>query len=159
MLFPPLLRARSSGRLRGTCRAPVRQDRCEGVRLLLLATLVVTFVFTFMNGEWIGLAVAMAVVVAVLVLAWVLSRRIALVVSGPPLLTGLGFSAWPSGGWIDVAGIVVLAVVAVLVFAWARSRSKPPPGRTVRSARRDRLRVLHRQAHLDGLRELPSLAP
>ena len=96
--------------------------------LLLLATLVVTFVFTLMNGEWIGLAVAMAVVVAVLVLAWVLSRRIALVVSGLLLLAGLGFSAWLSGGWINVAGIVVMAVVAVLGFAWARSRSKPPPG-------------------------------
>ena len=96
--------------------------------LLLLATLVVTFVFTLMNGEWIGLAVAMAVVVAVLVLAWVLSRRIAVVVSGLLLLTGLGFSAWHSGGWINVAGIVVMAVVAVLGFAWARSRSKPPPG-------------------------------
>ena len=70
----------------------------------------------------------MAVVVAVLVLAWVLSRRIALVVSGLLLLTGLGFSAWVSGGWINVAGIVVMAVVAVLGFAWARSRSKPPPG-------------------------------
>jgi len=96
--------------------------------LLLLATLAVTFVFTLMNGEWIGLAVAMAVVGALLVLAWVLSRRIALVVSGLLFLAGLGFSAWLSGGWINVAGIVAMAVVAVLGFAWARSRRKPPPG-------------------------------
>ena len=94
--------------------------------LLLLATLAVTFVFTLMNGEWIGLAVAMAVVVAVLVLAWVLSRKIALAVSGLLLLAGLGFSAWLSGGWINVAGIAAMAVVAVLGFAWARSRRKPP---------------------------------
>ena len=96
--------------------------------LLLLATLAVTFVFTLMNGEWIGLAVAMAVAVAVLVLASVLSRRIALAVSGLVFLAGLGFSAWLSGGWINVAGIAVMAVVAVVGFAWARSRRKPPAG-------------------------------
>jgi hypothetical protein len=96
--------------------------------LLLLATLAVTFVFTLMDGEWIGLAVAIAVVVAVLVLAWVLSRRIALAVSGLLFLAGLGFSGWLSGGWINVAGIVVMAVVAVLGVAWARSRRGPPRG-------------------------------
>jgi len=96
--------------------------------LLLLATLVVTFVFALMNGQWIGQAVAMAAVVAVLVLAWVRSRKIAVVVSGLLLLTGLGFSAWHSGGWINVTVIGVMAVAAVLVLAWARCRSKPPPG-------------------------------
>lgn len=96
--------------------------------LLLLATLTVTFVYTLMNGQWIGQAVAMAAVVAVLVLAWLLSRRIAVVVSGLLLLALLAFSAWQSGGWINVAVIAMMAVVAVLVFAWARSRSKPPPG-------------------------------
>jgi hypothetical protein len=44
--------------------------------LLLLATIAVTLLY----GGWVGLAVAAAV--AVLVLAWVLSRRIAVVVSG-----------------------------------------------------------------------------
>ena len=39
-----------------------------------------------------------------------------MVVSGLLLLTGLGFSAWHSGGWINVAVIVVMAVVAVLGF-------------------------------------------
>jgi hypothetical protein len=95
--------------------------------LLLLATIVVTFVFALMNGEWIGQAVAMAAVVAVLVLAWVLSRGIAAVVSGLLLLALLVVSAWHSGGWVNVAGIAVMAVVAVLGFAWARSRSNPPP--------------------------------
>ena len=121
--------------------------------LLLLATLAATFVFTLMNGEWIGQAVAMAVVVAVLVLAWVLSRGIAVVMSGLLLLTGLGFSAWHSGGWINVAVIAVMAVVAVLIFAWARSRSKPPPGPDGCGARRDRGRLLHRRAHPEGLHE------
>ena len=97
--------------------------------LLLLGTLIVTFVFALMNGEWIGQAVAMAVVVAVLVLTWVLFRRIGVVVSGLLLLTGLGFSAWHSGGWINVAIIAATAVVTALVFFWVRSRSKPsPPG-------------------------------
>ena len=96
--------------------------------LLLLATLTAAFVFTLMNGQWIGQAVAMAAVVAVLVVSWVLSRRIAVVVSGLLLLALLAFSAWHSGGWINVAVIAVMAVVAVLVYAWARSRSKPPPG-------------------------------
>jgi hypothetical protein len=96
--------------------------------LLLLATLTVTFVFTLMNGQWIGQAAAMAAVVAVLVLAWVLSRRIAIAVSGLVLLALLAFSAWHSGGWINVAVIAVMALVAVLASAWARSRSKPPPG-------------------------------
>ena len=96
--------------------------------LLLLATIVVTFVFTLMNGEWIGQAVAMAAVVAVLVLAWVLSRKIAVLVSGLLLLALLVFSAWHSGGWINVAVIAVMAAVAVLGSAWVRSRGKPPPG-------------------------------
>ncbi len=94
--------------------------------LLLLATLTVTFVFALVNGEWIGQAVAMAVVVAGLVLAWVFFPKIALVMSGLLLLTGLGFSAWHSGGWIDVTVIAVMAVAAVLIIAWARSRSGPP---------------------------------
>ena len=84
--------------------------------LLLLATIVVTVVFALMNGKWIGQAVAMAAVAAVLVLAWVLSRRIAGVVSGLLLLALLAFSAWQSGGWVNVAVIAV------------RSRGKPPPG-------------------------------
>ena len=99
--------------------------------LLLLATLVITFVFfvfALMNGQWIGQAVAMALVVAALVLASVLSRRIAVVVSGLLLLTGTWFSAWHSGGLINVTVIAVMAAVAALGFAWARSRSKPPPG-------------------------------
>ena len=96
--------------------------------LLLLATIVVTFVFTLMNGEWIGQAVAMAAVVAVLVLAWVLSRKIAVLVSGLLLLALLVFSAWHSGGWINVAVIAVMAAVAVLVSAWMHAHGKPPPG-------------------------------
>ena len=97
--------------------------------LLLLATLVATFVFALMNSQWIGQAVAMAAVVAVLVLAWVLSRRVAVVVSGLLLLAGLGFSAWHSGGWINVAVIAVTAAFTVLAFFWVRPRSKPsPPG-------------------------------
>ncbi len=97
--------------------------------LLLLATIVATLLF---NGEawpaspgWIGVAVAG--VVAVLVLAWVFARRIAVLVSGLVLLALLAFSAWQSGGWINVTVIAVMAVVAVLVFAWVRSRNKPPP--------------------------------
>ena len=89
---------------------------------LLLATIVVTLLY----GGWIGLAVT--AVVAVLVLAWTLSRRIAVVVSGLLLLATLVFSAWQSGGWINVAVIAMTAVLAVLVFVWARSRNKPPPG-------------------------------
>ena len=96
--------------------------------LLLLATLTVTFAFTLMNGEWIGQAVAMAAVVAVLVLAWVLCRRIAVLVSGLLLLALLVFSAWHSGGWINVAVIAVMAAVAVLVSAWMHAHGKPPPG-------------------------------
>jgi hypothetical protein len=96
--------------------------------LLLLATVVVTVVFALMNGEWIGQAVAMAAVAAALVLAWVLSRRIAGVVSGLLLLALLAFSAWHSGGWINVAVVAVTAVVVVLGFAWVRRRGKPPPG-------------------------------
>ena len=96
--------------------------------LLLLATIVVTVVFALMNGEWIGQAVAMAAVAAVLVLAWVLSRRIAVVVPG--------CCSWPcwlsprgsSGGWVNVAVVAVMAVVVVLGFAWVRRRGKPPPG-------------------------------
>jgi len=98
--------------------------------LLLLATIVATLLF---NGEswpaspgWIGVAVA--AVVTVLVLTWVLSRRIAVVVSGLLLLALLLYSAWLYGGWINVTVIAVMAVVAVLVFTWARSRNKPPPG-------------------------------
>ena len=98
--------------------------------LLLLATIVATLLF---SGEawpaspwWIGVAVA--AVVAVLVLVWVLSRRIAVVVSGLLLLATLAFSAWETGGWINVGVIAAMAVVAVLVFAWARSRKKPPFG-------------------------------
>jgi hypothetical protein len=86
--------------------------------LLLLATLVVlTLVYW-----WVGLPVTG--VVAVLVLAWMLSRKIAVVVSGLLLLAVLLASAWLSGGWINVAVIAVMAVVAVPVFAWARSRIK-----------------------------------
>jgi hypothetical protein len=96
--------------------------------LLLLATIVAAVVFAAMNGEWIGQAVAMAAVVAVLVLAWLLSRRIAVAVSGLVLLALLVVSAWHSGGWINVAGIGMMAVAVVLGFAWARSRNKPPPG-------------------------------
>jgi hypothetical protein len=96
--------------------------------LLLLATIVVTVVFALMNGQWIGQAVAMAAVVAVLVLAWVLSRRMAGVVSGLLLLALLAFSAWQSGGRINVAVIAVMAVAVVLGFVWVRSRGKPPPG-------------------------------
>ena len=97
---------------------------------LLLATIVATLLF---NGEswpasarWIGVAVA--AVVAVLVLVWVLSRRIAAVVSGLLLLATLVFSAWETGGWINVGVIAAMAVVAMLVFAWARSRKKPTFG-------------------------------
>ena len=89
--------------------------------LLLLATIAATLLY----GEWIGLAVAAAV--AVLVLAWVRSGRIAVVVTGLLLPATLLFSAWETGGWINLAVIAVMAVVAMLVFAWARSRSKPPP--------------------------------
>jgi hypothetical protein len=96
--------------------------------LLLLATIVVTVVFALMNGKWIGQAVAMAAVAAVLVLAWVLSRRMAGVVSGLLLLALLVFSAWQSGGWVNVAVIAVMAVAVVLGFAWVRSRGKQPPG-------------------------------
>ena len=96
--------------------------------LLLLATIVVTVVFALMNGQWIGQAVAMAAVVAVLVLAWVLSRKIAVVVSGLLLVALLAFSAWHSGGWINVAVIAVMAVAVVLGFVWVRSCGKPPPG-------------------------------
>ena len=96
--------------------------------LLLLATIVVTVVFALMNGKWIGQAVAMAAVAAVLVLAWVLSRRMAGVVSGLLLLALLVFSAWQSGGWVNVAVIAMMAVAVVLGFAWVRSRGKPPPG-------------------------------
>ena len=108
--------------------------------LLLLATIVVTVVFALMNGKWIGQAVAMAAVAAVLVLAWVLSRRMAGVVSGLLLLALLVFSAWQSGGWVNVAVIAMMAVAVVLGFAWVRSRGKPPgpdsalPGRTDGSA-------------------------
>jgi len=49
-------------------------------------------------------------------------------VSGLVLLAILIFGAWQSGGWINVAVIAAMAVVAVLVFVWARSRNKPPPG-------------------------------
>ena len=90
--------------------------------LLLLATIVVTLLY----GGWIGLAVT--VVVVVLVLAWVRSRRIAVAVSGLVLLATLIFGAWQSGGWINVAVIAVMALVAVVGFVWARSRNTPPPG-------------------------------
>jgi hypothetical protein len=96
--------------------------------LLLLATIVATLLF---NGEawpaspgWFGVAVA--AVIVMLVLAWVRSRRIAMVVSGLLLLATLAFSAWHSGGWVNVAVIAVMALVAVLGFAWVRSRNKPP---------------------------------
>ena len=91
--------------------------------LLLLATIVVMLMY----GGWVGLAVA--AVIAVLVLAWMRFRRIAVVLSGLLLVAILAFSAWQSGGWINVAGIAVMAVVAVLVFAWARSRHKSPVAR------------------------------
>ena len=90
--------------------------------LLFLGTIVVTLLY----GGWIGLGVV--AVAAMLVLAWVLFRRIAVLVSGLLLLGILLCSAWLHGGWINVAGIAVLAMVTVLVFAWARSRNKPPPG-------------------------------
>jgi hypothetical protein len=90
--------------------------------LLLLATLV----FLTVVYWWVGLPVTG--VVAVLVVAWLRSRKIAVVVSALLFLALLLFSAWLSGGWINVAGIAVMAVVAVLVFAWARSHIKPPPG-------------------------------
>ena len=90
--------------------------------LLLLATTVVMVLY----GGWVGLAVAG--VIAALVLAWARSRRIAVVISGLLLLATLAWSAWQSGGWINVAGIAGIAVVAVLVFAWARPRHQPPPG-------------------------------
>ena len=90
--------------------------------LLLLATLVVlTLVYW-----WVGLPVTG--VVAVLVLAWVLSRKIAVAVSGLLLLALLLVSAWLYGGWINAAVIAVTAVAAVLGFAWVRSHNKPPPG-------------------------------
>ena len=96
---------------------------------------------------------AVAAVVAVLVVVWVLSRRIAVVVSGLLLLATLAFSAWETGGWINVGVIAATAVVAVLVFAWARSRKKPPFGPGGAQREGDRLRLLHRQAHPDGPRE------
>jgi hypothetical protein len=115
--------------------------------LLLLATVVATLLF---NGEawpaspgWIGVAVA--AMIAVLVLVWVLSRRVAVVVSGLLLLATLAFSAWETGGWINVTVIAVMAVVVVLLVVWARSRNKPPPGPDGHAARggsadrRDRL--------------------
>ena len=115
--------------------------------LLLLATIVATLLF---NGEawpaspgWIGVAVA--AVIAVLVLVWVLSRRVAVVVSGLLLLATLAFSGWETGGWINVAVIAVMAVVVVLASVWARSRKKPPAGpdghvaRGGSADRRDRL--------------------
>ena len=86
--------------------------------LLLLATLVALTVVYW----WVGLPVTG--VVAVLILAWALSRRIAVVVSGLLLLAILLVSAWLSGGWINVAVIAVMAVVAVPGFAWALSRIK-----------------------------------
>ena len=90
--------------------------------LLLLATLVSLTLVSW----WVGLSVTG--VAAVLVLTWVRSRKIAMVVSGLLLLALLLFSAWKTGGWINVTGVAVVAVVAVPVFAWARSRIKPPPG-------------------------------
>ena len=55
------------------------------------------------------------------------SGKIAVVVTGLLLLATLLFSAWETGGWINLVVIAVMAVVAMLVFAWTRSRSKPPP--------------------------------
>jgi hypothetical protein len=86
--------------------------------LLLMATLVVLTLAYW----WVGLPVTG--VVAVLVLAWVFFRRIAVMVSGLLLLAMLLVSAWLSGGWINVAVIAVMAVVAVPVFAFAHSRTK-----------------------------------
>lgn len=70
------------------------------------------------------------------------SGKVALILSGLLLLATIDvraadpgrtfLSAWQSGGWFNVAGIAVIAVVAVLVFAWARSRHNSPvagPGR------------------------------
>ena len=90
--------------------------------LLLLATLVCLTLVSW----WVGLSVTG--LAAVLVLTWVRSRRIAMMVSGLLLLAMLFFSAWKTGGWINVAGVAVVTVVAVLVFAWAHFRIKPPPG-------------------------------
>ena len=90
--------------------------------LLLLATLVSLTLVSW----WVGLSVTG--LAAVLVLTWVRSRRIAVLVSGLLLLALLLFSAWKTGGWINVTGVAVVAVVTVLAFAWARSRIKPPPG-------------------------------
>jgi len=61
--------------------------------------------------------------IAVLILAWVLSRRIAVVVSGLLLLATLVLALLL--GWI---GLVVFAVVAVLAFLGARCRG---PGEEV----------------------------
>ena len=85
---------------------------------------------------------AVAAVVAVLVLAWVLSRRIAVVVSGLLLLAILLVSAWLSGGWVNAALIAVIAVVAVPVFAWARSGIKRDSRGTKETA--------HQKGHTDG---------
>jgi hypothetical protein len=85
---------------------------------LLLATLVALTL-----AYWrVGLPVTG--VVAVLVLAWMLSRRIAVVMSGLLLLAILLVSAWLYGGWIHAAVIAVIAVVTLPVFAWVRSRIK-----------------------------------
>jgi hypothetical protein len=57
------------------------------------------------------------------------------VASALMLLALLVFSAWHSGGWINVAVIAVMAVVAVLVSARVRSCGKPPPGQGQRASR------------------------
>ena len=103
-----------------TARAGHRSGKIAAIvsGLLILATLAVLTLAYW----WVGLPVTG--VVAVLVLAWVLSRRIAVAVSGLLLLAVLLVSAWLSGSWINAAVIAVMAVVAVPVFAWARSRIK-----------------------------------
>ena len=80
------------------------------------------------------------------------SGKIAVVVSGLLLLVTIGFLTWGIW-WI---GLLVAAVVAVLVFAWARSRSKPPPGPDDAQREEGTPGLLHRQAHLNGLRRLLS---
>ena len=83
------------------------------------------------------------------------SGKIAVTVCGLLLLLAiLLFSAWLYGGWVNVAVVAVMAAVAVLVSPGCAPATSRRPGRTVRNARRDRLRLLRRRAYLDRLREL-----
>lgn len=94
--------------------------------LLLLATLVV---LTLMYW-WVGLPVTG--VAAALIVAWLLSRKIAVLASGLLFLAILLVSAWLSGGWVNVAVIAAIAVIAIPVSAWARSRIRRESTRDVR---------------------------